>query len=242
MKSSKRTVLISTFGSIGSLNPFLSIAFGLRGRGHKVMFAVEENLCDSVREAGFPVHTISGDAGRVFQQYGHELFCSSSPVASNKIIVEKWILPKLRKKIEELRTIASGTKLIVSRSGHLAAPIVSELTGVPWVQVTMTPFTIPSLSIEPHPLPIKLPRLLEPLSSSFGWFIVKAALRHIVDKKVNRIRSDYGLTKGCDHMTTGNHSKILTALAFSPAFYPNAFDLPTYARITGSRVSHLSSN
>lgn len=233
MKRPTARIVISTFGSIGSLNPFLSLALGLRRRGHDVVFAVEENLSSAVTDAGFAVHRISGDGGKVFQEYAPKLFSGSTPIASNKIIVGKWILPNLRSKIEELRWLVADAELLVARAGHLAAPIVSDLTGIPWAQVTTTPFTIPSASIEPHPLPIKLPGPFQASANRVGWAVASAILRCMVDKTVNRIRGEYGLTPGRDFMTTGNHSQTLTALATSPAFSPNCPDWPPYVRVTG---------
>ncbi len=37
-------IVITTFGSIGDLNPFVALGLALRSNGHDVLFAVEANL------------------------------------------------------------------------------------------------------------------------------------------------------------------------------------------------------
>lgn len=55
-------VVLTTFGSAGDLNPFLAAGLGLRSRGHDVLFAVEDSFQPTVRETGFDVFHLAGDA------------------------------------------------------------------------------------------------------------------------------------------------------------------------------------
>ena len=137
-------IVISTFGASGGLNPFLSLGLRLRARGHDVLFVVEKNFSSMLVEAGFTVFRMTGNGESIFADYPHQMFEASNPIPSFRVIVEKWILTNLRLKIEELRVACTGANVLVARAGHLAAPIVSDLVGIPWIHVTMTPSTIPS--------------------------------------------------------------------------------------------------
>jgi len=226
-------IVLSTIGVRGDLNPFLSLGFGLRARGHDVLFAIEEDFCQEVKEEGFAVYRLPGDVKESLMPHFHQLVRGFTPLASLQIIVKEWILPSLHAKIQELQRACTGADLLVARAAHLAAPIVAELIGIPWVHITMTPLNIPSAYVNPYLLPLSWPSELPPFANRSAWAILQAALRHVADNQINRVRAEYGLAPVRDVMGVGNHSHTLTAVAVSPAFLLPPPDWPSYVRMTG---------
>jgi UDP:flavonoid glycosyltransferase YjiC (YdhE family) len=226
-------IVLSTIGVRGDLNPFLSLGLGLRARGHDVLFAVEDTFCQALMEEGFAVHRLPGDVREMLLPYVHELVDGFTPLTSLQIILHKWILPSLHAKVQELRKACSGADLLVARAAHLAAPIVAELTGIPWVHITMTPLNIPSAYVHPYLLPLLWPSEFPPIVNRIAWNTMQAVLRNVADKQINGIRAMYGLRPGHDLMGVGNHSHLLTAVVVSPAFLPPPSDWPAYVRMTG---------
>lgn len=226
-------IAISTFGSLGGLNPFMSLGITLRTRDHQVLFVVEKNSADSFKDAGFAISYMTGDGFTALTPYIKQMFSSSNPVSSFKVIINHWIIPNLRSNIEEMRRVCREADLLIARAGSLAAPIVSELTGVPWVQVTMTPLTIPSSYIAPHPLPLYLPEFLQRPANRLAWSMIVAVLRILVDNSANKIRAEYGLPHQQNMMVRNNQSRTLTAVAVSPSFFSRPYDWPSYVRVTG---------
>jgi rhamnosyltransferase subunit B len=226
-------IVLSTIGTRGDLNPFLSLGIGLRARGHDVLFAVEDNFCSGLIEEGFAIHRLTGDVKANLMPHVHRLVSGFTPLASLQIIVEKWLLPTLRTNIQELRTACTGADILVARAGHLAAPIAAELLGIPWVQLTMTPLTIPSAHVNPRVLPLPWPGELPPFANRISWALITATLRYVADNRINRIRAEYALAPGRDLMGVGNHSSTLTAVVVSPVFLPPPPDWPHYVRMTG---------
>jgi rhamnosyltransferase subunit B len=226
-------IVISTFGSSGGINPFLSLGIALRSRGHEVIFAVEENGKPAIVEAGFPVSILTGEGFGGLDLYNSQLFGGTTPITSFMVIVKHWILSSLQQKIEELRAICSNSDLLVARAGNLAAPIVSELVGIPWIYVTLTPFTVPSTYFQPHPFPLPLPSSVQRLANRVAWSLAVTALSKIVDKPVNRIRNSYRLTPNRNVMSIGHLSTVYNSVAVSESFFQPPPDWPSSVHMTG---------
>lgn len=225
-------IVLTTIGTSGDLNPFLGLALGLRAHGHEVIFAVEDNLRGMPTELGFAVHHLTGDVD-VLSPYLDRLVGGLTPLTSFKMIFEKWILPTLRPKVEELREVCGKADLMVARAVHPAAPIAAEIAGIPWVHMTMTALNIPSVYLNPVLLPMPILTNLPPFVNRFAWRSLAAVLRYMGDGRINRIRAEYGLAPDHDLLGTGNHSHTLTAVSVSSAFMPPPPDWPPYVRTTG---------
>ncbi len=160
-------IVLSTIGVRGDLNPFLSLGLGLRARGHDVLFAVEEMFCSPLIEEGFAVHRLTGDVRTALMPHVHQVVQGFTPLLSLQLILAKWMLPTLRAKIQELRTACTGADLLVARAAYFAAPIAAELAGIPWVQITMPPLTMPSAHLNPYLLPLPWPSYVRMTGFSF---------------------------------------------------------------------------
>ncbi|HCG03567.1 MAG TPA: hypothetical protein DEV93_23900, partial [Chloroflexi bacterium] len=225
---------ITTFGTAGDLNPFLALALGLRTRGHHVSFAVEDGLRQAVVDAGLTsVHSLSGEIDPAFAVSEWLLCGSSLPLRSARALVSGYLIPRLQQKVEDLLISAAGADFIVAPAAHLAASVVSELTGIPWVSVTLSPVSIPSVHVKPHPWPASMPALLQKPANKMQWAAATMVLRNLADGPINEIRSRYGLPRRRDLLTTGNLSPDLAVIAASPAFVPPQPDWPTALAVTG---------
>lgn len=223
------TMLLTTHGSRGDLNPFLALGAGLRQRGHVVRFALSPALYRYAAEAGFPVHSLADDAP-ITRPEG--IYGSDSSIASLRTAVRQGILPTLRQKVEDLRAACADVDLLVAASLQLPASLVADLTGVSWASVAVAPLAIPSAAFPPSPLPFTA-GALQPLMNRMAWGVGKQLLRPIADPAVNALRAEYGLPPRHDLLLTGNLSPELVAVAVSPAFLPQPADWPPHARMTG---------
>ena len=226
-------IVVTTFGSTGDLNPFIALALALRGNGHDVLFAVEENFQQQVSLLGFPVRILTGDQAQALGPYSHQIFNSDQPLTSLKLLVDHYILPTLPAKVTELREICQEADLLISVASQFAASIVAELLQIPWIAVILTPSTLPSASIAAQPLPIPLPAPLQRLSNRFSWFVGGVFLRQIVDKPINKLRRMFDVLPRSNLMWTGNLSPRFAAMAVSPALVPRPDDWPEYVQMTG---------
>ena len=226
-------IVVTTFGSTGDLNPFIALAFALRLRGHDVIFAVEANFQQQVSQLGFPTRVLTGDQQKALAPYSQQIFNNDSSLTALKLLMEHYILPALPGKVVELREACLHADLLISVAPQFAASIVAEQLHIPWLSVSLTPSTLPSVSLAPQPQSLQLPAALQRLSNRCSWFIGGVFLRQIVDKPINTLRQQFQVPPRSHLMWTGNLSPQLTALAVSPAFIPHPADWPEYIKMTG---------
>jgi rhamnosyltransferase subunit B len=224
-------IVITSYGSSGDLNPFLALGLGLRARGHDVLYAVEERFHAVIAQAGFATHHLTGDLETALALSGRQMFDRLTPFASVRTIVDQYILPTLRPKVMELLDACAGADLLVAAAGQLSASFIADLMGILWATVALTPGTIPSAYLEPQPLP--LPTVVQPLANRLAWATGASVLRRIADTPVNHVRDEYGLPRRRNLLLAGNLSRMLTAVAASPAFQPRPPDWPPFVRMTG---------
>ncbi len=223
-------IVLTTLGTSGDFNPFLSLGLGLRARGHDVLFAVEPHFLSPLTEAGFAVHLLPANVTDSLFPHMHQFVHARTPLASFDLLVERSILPTLQPTVEALLEACQGADLLVARGViHLAAPIVAELQHLPWIHVTMTPLTIPSAYTDPGILPFPLPPFLNRLLQQ----AVVLHMRHLADQRVNVVRAHFGLPPARDVLTTGNLSRLLTAVVVSPSFFAPRPDWPPFVSMTG---------
>jgi len=227
-------ILITTFGTAGDLNPFVALALGLKSRGHDVTFAVEDNFRSTLIDAGFDsMHHLSEGIDPTSLVSQRQLYGSSLPFRSVWAMVSRYIVPALTEQVEHLRTAAAGMDLIIAPPEEFAASIVSELTGIPWVSVRLSPVSVPSAHVSPYPWPVRLPDPLQQVANVLQWKAGTAALRLMADRPINAIRARYGLPPRRNLLTTGNLSPYLATIAVSPAFMPVQPDWPSHLGVTG---------
>jgi UDP:flavonoid glycosyltransferase YjiC (YdhE family) len=211
----------------------MALAIELRERGHDVVFAVEEDFRPVIEGAGFPVRHMAGDAMGTMARYADEIFGRSNPLASLRVLIQRYIVPTLDGKVKDLRAACEGANLLVAAGQQVAASFVADTTGIPYASVVLSPIMLPSAQTEPQPLPIPVPEALRTVFNRFNWALGMAVVRQMLDAPVNQLRRQYGLAPHRDWMYTGNLSSRYTALAVSPAFVLPAPDWPPWVRVTG---------
>ncbi len=226
-------IILTTYGSLGDLNPFIATAVGLRDRGHEVTFAVERANLEPVRRQGFEVRELSGNSEGALEGYHKELFGGREPMAAMRILVEHDVVPTLRNKVRELSEACEGADLLVSSSLQPAASIVAEMTRIHWASVSISPIGIPSRHLEGFSLPVPMPQRIQPFVNGTLATLGKVAIRRIADRPINQIRGEFGLPRSKDVLSVEGLSRELIAVPASPAFVPHPPDWPSQARMTG---------
>jgi rhamnosyltransferase subunit B len=227
------SIVVTTFGSTGDLNPFIALGLALRSRGHEVIFAVEANFQKQLSLLGFPVRLLTGDQEKALAPFRQQIFNNEQPLTSLNLLVDHYILPSLPAKVAELREICQQADLLISVAPQFAASIVAEVLHIPWVSVILLPSTLPSAQVAAQSLPMRLPASLQRLSNRFSWFVGGLFLRQIVDKPINNVRRTFHVPPRSNLMWTGNLSPRLSILAVSSAFLPRPDDWPEYIKMTG---------
>ena len=128
---SGQRIVLTTFGSLGDLYPYLAIALGLRARGHDAVIATGECYRGKIESLGLGFRPVRPDCDWV-----------SDPDVMRRMSHPRWglirvlrelALPTLRESYEDTRAALEDADLLVSNQAAFAGRLAAERHGIPWV-------------------------------------------------------------------------------------------------------------
>jgi rhamnosyltransferase subunit B len=143
--------LLTTFGSLGDLHPYIAVGLGLKERGHHVTIATSADYRAKVEGEGLHFHPVRPDIGPLIQN-PQEIARAFHPRTGTEYVMRRMMLPSLEQSYEDLREIAQEADLLVGHPIAFATPMVAEELGKPWISVALQPalmlsaFDPPSIS------------------------------------------------------------------------------------------------
>jgi len=220
-------ILIHTLGSSGDLNPFLALAAELRLRGHHVHFALSPLFAEKAEALGFSA-TIAGED----PQWGSEMMRRmleahrTDPV---RVIFEEALIPAIAPAVKSLEPLVREADLFISHTIQLAAPIVSDRTGVPWVSASAATMIHETAVYPPPGVAWKSsPAFLNRLGWKLGYRIF-AGIDELAAVEYEKL----GARPRSNIMAGGAYSRLLTLGLWSPAFFPRPTDWPEWFQVGG---------
>jgi UDP:flavonoid glycosyltransferase YjiC (YdhE family) len=230
----QKRIVVTTFGSLGDLHPYLALALGLRARGHDAIVATGECYRHKIEALGLGFAVIRPDSAWVTDPEQLRWF---SHRRWSLIRVAQMQLRWLREAYEDTLVVAAGADLLVGNLASYAARLVAEKTGVPWASAMHLPMLLYSAYDPPLltglPIPTKSLRFLGPrfwgplgrfLKWSMGWL---AAPLH-------RFRRQIGLPPVTElNPLTDGHSPLLHLALFSKLLMDKQLDWPSQTLVTG---------
>jgi UDP:flavonoid glycosyltransferase YjiC (YdhE family) len=224
-------VLITTFGSLGDLNPYLALARGLAERGHEPVLATHAYYRAMVEAEGFELRPVRPDA----DPENRELFARAMrPRRGSEVVLREIVLPYLRESYEDTAEAARDADAIVTHPLTFAGPIVAEERGLPWVSTVLAPLSFFSRSDFPVVPP--LPRAWRLYGIPGMTTLLIRFFRAITrpwTRPVRELRAERGLPPAGDPLYEGQHSPLLTLGLFSRVLAEPQPDWPPSARLTG---------
>jgi UDP:flavonoid glycosyltransferase YjiC (YdhE family) len=230
----RRRILITTWGSLGDLHPYVALALGLQSRGHEVILATGECYRRKIEALGIGFWAVRPDCAWV-----------TDPVVMRRLTHPRWGLLRvrhvplmsLRESYEDTLAAAEGTNLLVSNMAAYAAGIVAEKKGMPWVSA----MHIPTLFFSAYDPPLipgfpefskRLrglgPNFWGPFGHSLNWLMRGLA------RPWHRFRKEIGLApaRGFNPLTEG-YSPLLHLALFSKWLAGKQRDWPEQVVVTG---------
>jgi UDP:flavonoid glycosyltransferase YjiC (YdhE family) len=231
---SKRIVL-TTFGSLGDLHPYIAIALGMRARGHDVVIVTSEIYRQKVEALGIGFDVMRPNVG-VWQAdaelYQRLLHIRSGP----KLLLRDMLMPAIRDSYDDLARASAGADLLVSHPLTFATRLVAEKLAIPWASIMLAPMGFFSMHSPPviggFKLTTKLrclgPRIYGMLFSALRWSI------RSWPRPWHRLRAEIGLPPTSDDpLFEGQHSPKLVLAAFSELLAAKQPDWPSQTIISG---------
>ena len=234
MPTSKRIVL-TTFGSLGDLHPYMAAALALQSRGHSVAIATGAYYREKIETAGIefqPVRPDFPDREEVKRLVRSVLNMSSGP----ETIIRHVVLPHLRDSYADLTRAVAGADLLVTHPLTYAGPIVAEKRGILWASTALQPISLFSLFDETVWAPAPWLSTVQRVAPA----LYRALLRQLMRKAgawaspILDLRSTEGLPPPrANPIFAGSHSPHLVLAMFSDALATRMPDWPPVTVVTG---------
>jgi UDP:flavonoid glycosyltransferase YjiC (YdhE family) len=227
-------ILLTTFGSLGDLHPYLAIGLGLKSRGHEVVLATNEFYRERIEPLGIGFRPVRPH----LSQKPDPLLVEQAMDArhGSEMIVRDLIMPVVRESFEDLLAAAEGADLLLSHPLTYAARLVAEAKALRWASGMIAPLGFFSAWDPPvlAPLPFFArlrflgPRFHRPLFGLLKWTARSWA------EPWRKLRAEIGLPPTReDPVFEGQHSPFLVLALFSKLLAPKAADWPRQTVVTG---------
>lgn len=134
-------IVLTTFGSLGDLHPYLAVALELRRRGHRAVVATHDAYRERAEAEGpefvpiRPSYDQFGDVDVIMRQ-------AMDARRGSEVVLNRLVLPFLRQSRDDLLVAARGADLLVNHVLTFAAPLVAESLHIPRVSTTLQPFAM----------------------------------------------------------------------------------------------------
>ncbi len=229
-----RRIVLTVFGTLGDLHPFLAIALGLKARGHKVIVASYGRYREQVETLGLGFHAVRPDLYSLAE---------SDPAIARQVMdqrkglenIIRRLMDQLRDSFDDLSEAARGADLLVSHAMTFGTRLVAEVQGIRWASMLMAPcgflsaYDPPVIGEAPYLTPL---RSLGPGFHRRLFWLMRRVIRSW-GEPWHRLRSELGLPRAGEPVLEGQHSPELVLAHFSPLLGPPQPDWPPQARLTG---------
>jgi UDP:flavonoid glycosyltransferase YjiC (YdhE family) len=130
--------VLTTFGSLGDLHPYIAVGLGLRDRGHTVTIATSEIYRAKVEGEGLRFHSVRPNVAGMVEDLA-AMRKAFHPRKGSEYILREVFLPFLEQAFEDMLPIAPEADLLVGHPVAFATPLVAEVLQKPWVSVILQP-------------------------------------------------------------------------------------------------------
>jgi UDP:flavonoid glycosyltransferase YjiC (YdhE family) len=229
-----KRILLTTFGSLGDLHPYLALARGLQARGARPVIGTSAFYREMVESRGLEFVPIRPDvpAPEEMQRVAVDLMDARKGTAT---VVREMTMPWVRESYADTMAAAEGADLLISHLLTFATPLVAETRRIPWVSVVLQPMLFFS-AYDPPALPLFqwVNRLPFNPGRAF-WRGMKRGAMLTASQWYGELRGlqrDLGLPANRDPLFE-TYSPWLTLALFSPHFAPPQADWPPQTVATG---------
>ena len=225
-------ILITSFGSFGDVNPYIGLGLELRRRGHRVVLGMSSIYRSAIEDQGLEFHHVRPD---VDPEDGALMGRIMDPARGTETIFAEILLPSLAASYDDLLAASDGADLVVTHPTSLAAPVVAEQRGLPWVSSVLAPMSFFSVSdpVVPPPAPWLHALLTRSRLASRGFVWLADRMTGRWGQPVRDRRRALGLPDRGNPILAGQHSPHGVLALFSRALGAPQPDWPPRTTLTG---------
>src|ERR1700761_6084470 len=228
-------IVLTSFGTLGDIHPLIALAIELRQRGHNPILAVPELFRSKISSLGLEFAAV----GPILNPEDNQLVAMLMDIRKGTERTWREILfPAIRQIYSELLAAVEangGADLMVAGELVYQAPIVAEVTGIPWASHVLAPLSFFSRYDMPVLPPYPMLARLQPALPGMGRVIARFArwVTRSWPAPIYQLRSELGLGRGPDPIFEAKHSPYLVLAMFSPLLGEPQPDWPAATKVTG---------
>lgn len=226
-------IVLTSFGSLGDLHPYVALGRALSERGHRPVLALPAAYGDAVRAAGLEHVAVRPDVDPTQREIVRRVM---DPLRGARFLIRELLIPHVRDSFADLERACDGADLVVSHPLTFAAPLAAERRGIPWVSSVLAPIGFfsridpPLVAVHPFVAGLKRdwPRLYRGLlglaqRSTGSWA-----------RPARDLRRELGLPDRGDPLHEGQFSPHGTLALFSRVLGQAQRDWPSNTVVTGA--------
>jgi rhamnosyltransferase subunit B len=230
----RRRIVLTTFGSLGDLHPFIAIALGLKARGHEAVVATSGYYRHKIEGLGIGFRAVRPD--HPVPEAATELIRRIMDRRTGSEFVIRWVISALQESYKDTLAAADGADLMVSHVLTFATRLVAEKRGIPWASTFLQPlglFSVYDPPVVPQaPFLAKL-RFLGPTFHRLLFWCAKRSVRSWLEPW-HCLRAEIGLPPTSESpLFEGQYSPSLVLIMFSKLLADKQPDWPRQAVIAG---------
>ena len=230
--SHRGCIVLSTFGSLGDINPFIALALGLQQRGYQAVIATIPFYRDYVADAGLPFYPIRPDLSLEDKDL---LRRAMHPRKGPAVILNNIVLPHIHESYADLNAAVQKADALITHPLSFVGHIVAEKKDMPWISVVLAPITLFSAYDMPVLPGVPFTTVLEKMGPAVNRLFIRLVkcVSHIWCRPIYRLRKDVGLAPGEHPIFNTQYSPMLVLAMFSDLLARPRPDWPANTRITG---------
>src|ERR1700761_2067312 len=228
-------IVLTSFGTLGDIHPLIALAIELRQRGHTPILAVPELFRSKISSLGLEFAPV----GPILNPQNNQLVAMLMDIRKGtERTLREILFPAIRQSYQELLAAVQakgGADLMVAGELVYQAPIVAEVTGIPWASHVLAPLSFFSRYDAPVLPPYPMLARLQPALPGMGRVIARFArwVTRSWPEPIYQLRAELGLGRGPDPIFEAKHSPYLVLAMFSPLLGEPQPDWPAATRTTG---------
>jgi UDP:flavonoid glycosyltransferase YjiC (YdhE family) len=231
----KRRIVLTTFGSLGDLHPYIAIALGLQARGHEAVIATSGSYRQKVEALGIGFRAVRPD--HPDPETGTELIRRiMDRRTGTEFVIREVMMSVLRESYHDTLAAAEGADVLVSHMLTFTTRLVAEKKAIPWASTFLQPIGLFSVYDPPvlpqAPFLVRL-RFLGPVFHRLLFWCGKRSVRSW-SQPWHRLRAEIGLPPTSDSpLFEGQLSPFLVLALFSKVLAKQQPDWPPQTALTG---------
>jgi rhamnosyltransferase subunit B len=228
-------IVLTSFGTLGDIHPLIAVALELQRRGHQAVLAVPELFRPKIEGLGLPFAPV----GPILDPEDSRLVAMLMDIRKGtERTLREILFPAIRQSYRELLAAVEaegGADLMLAGELVYQAPIVAEVTGIPWASHVLAPLSFFSRYDAPVLPPYPALARLQPALPGLGRVITRFArwVTRSWPEPIYQLRSELGLGRGRDPIFEAKHSPYLVLAMFSRLLGEPQPDWPEVTKVTG---------